>query len=204
MKKFRLLGALCTFTLVTLANTAQANMIYQYTGNTFDTISDTTPPASSFTTSMSVTGSFTVSLALSPMGLTDISGSVLAYSFSDGRSVLNETNSQIAAFMVGTDGNGQIDTWWITVMEPDSYSGVGDQRVLISTQNDPGQSVTDWGWLYECFVPLGGTSCAANLDYGENTFNPGSWSTVPVPAAAWLFGSGLLGLVGLARRKKAA
>jgi len=29
-------------------------------------------------------------------------------------------------------------------------------------------------------------------------------SAVPVPAAAWLFGSGLLGLVGMARRKKAA
>ena len=29
-------------------------------------------------------------------------------------------------------------------------------------------------------------------------------SAVPVPAAVWLFGSGLLGLVGIARRKKAA
>jgi len=28
-------------------------------------------------------------------------------------------------------------------------------------------------------------------------------SAVPVPAAAWLFGSGLIGLVGFARRKKA-
>ena len=27
---------------------------------------------------------------------------------------------------------------------------------------------------------------------------------VPIPAAAWLLGSGLLGLFGLARRKKAA
>ena len=27
---------------------------------------------------------------------------------------------------------------------------------------------------------------------------------IPVPAALWLFGSGLLGLVGIARRKKAA
>jgi len=28
-------------------------------------------------------------------------------------------------------------------------------------------------------------------------------STVPVPAAVWLFGSGLLGLIGVAKRKKA-
>lgn len=34
--------------------------------------------------------------------------------------------------------------------------------------------------------------------------NVGSASVVPVPAAVWLFGSGLLGLVGMARRKKAA
>lgn len=29
-------------------------------------------------------------------------------------------------------------------------------------------------------------------------------SAVPIPAAAWLFGSGLLGLIGVVRRKKAA
>ena len=29
-------------------------------------------------------------------------------------------------------------------------------------------------------------------------------SAIPIPAAAWLFGSGLLSLVGIARRKKAA
>lgn len=32
---------------------------------------------------------------------------------------------------------------------------------------------------------------------------PGEVSTVPVPAAAWLFGSGLIGLVGVIRRKTA-
>ncbi len=32
----------------------------------------------------------------------------------------------------------------------------------------------------------------------------GDVSAVPVPAAVWLFGSGLLGLIGMSRRKKAA
>lgn len=35
--------------------------------------------------------------------------------------------------------------------------------------------------------------------YGDFSFTP-----VPVPAAVWLFGSGLLGLVGIARRKNTA
>lgn len=34
--------------------------------------------------------------------------------------------------------------------------------------------------------------------------NVGPQSEVPVPAAVWLFGSGLLGLIGIARRKKVA
>ena len=32
----------------------------------------------------------------------------------------------------------------------------------------------------------------------------GQVQVVPIPAAAWLFGSGLLGMIGIARRKKAA
>ena len=60
----------------------------------------------------------------------------------------------------------------------------------------------------------------ASLDKDLVSLNFGTWSdtspnmrvasalvrdvsTVPVPAAAWLFGSGLLGLIGVARRKKA-
>ncbi len=39
---------------------------------------------------------------------------------------------------------------------------------------------------------------------GDVWFDNFSVAPVPVPAAAWLFASGLLGLVGIARRKKAA
>jgi len=37
----------------------------------------------------------------------------------------------------------------------------------------------------------------------DGTLTYGDVSAVPVPAAVWLFGSGLVGLVGIARRKKA-
>jgi hypothetical protein len=47
-----------------------------------------------------------------------------------------------------------------------------------------------------------------NCDYGDCItsayFGGGTPSAVPVPAAAWLFGSGLFGLVGFARRKLVA
>lgn len=56
---------------------------------------------------------------------------------------------------------------------------------------------------------------SANANIGANAFGEEAVSgaavfdldfnfTVPIPAAAWLFGSGLLGLVGIVRRKKAA
>ncbi len=46
------------------------------------------------------------------------------------------------------------------------------------------------------------TSIEVSFHYEENPFwQPPATSAVPVPAAAWLFGSGLLGLVGLLRRR---
>lgn len=55
-----------------------------------------------------------------------------------------------------------------------------------------------YGWsdtatLYYSLLPY-------NVDYSIEV--AGTASTVPVPAAVWLFGSGLLGLIGIARRKK--
>ena len=56
---------------------------------------------------------------------------------------------------------------------------------------------------------IGGIFAFTLMDGGFNNINGfvdsiGSAEAVPVPAAIWLFGSGLLGLVGIARRKQAA
>ena len=51
------------------------------------------------------------------------------------------------------------------------------------------------------FREIGGKGGQQEFIFGDD-FNIGV-SAVPVPAAVWLFGSGLLGLIGIARRKKA-
>jgi len=46
------------------------------------------------------------------------------------------------------------------------------------------------------------TSDPGVFGYYAWAVRPGDISAVPVPAAAWLFGSGLIGLIGVAKRKK--
>ena len=47
------------------------------------------------------------------------------------------------------------------------------------------------------------TVCGGDCSFQALTFGVDT-SAVPIPSAVWLFGSGLLGLVGMARRKKAS
>jgi hypothetical protein len=49
---------------------------------------------------------------------------------------------------------------------------------------------------------IGGDNKFSLSSTGQLTFDASQASAVPLPAAAWLFGSGLLGLVGIARRRK--
>jgi hypothetical protein len=67
------------------------------------------------------------------------------------------------------------------------------------------QQPINWGWA---------ASTSNTEDHWSRRFDGESWtlnladmafelSEVPVPAAVWLFGSGLLGLMGISRRRKA-
>jgi len=55
---------------------------------------------------------------------------------------------------------------------------------------------------YAATVPTGDPSGFGDVSYALRL--TGTVSAVPVPAAVWLFGSGLVGLAGIARRRKAA
>ena len=59
----------------------------------------------------------------------------------------------------------------------------------------------DETWLGQT-LQIGFTNTAANFNGSGVFYDNLNVSAVPVPAAAWLFGSGLLGLVGVARRRK--
>lgn len=63
-------------------------------------------------------------------------------------------------------------------------------------------SISTSGMVSVTFDVTSGTTYAFGADAGAGVYTE-SFSAVPVPAAVWLFGSGLLGLVGIARRKKA-
>ena len=63
-----------------------------------------------------------------------------------------------------------------------------------------------WDGTNRGTIAVGNAQCTTGtglVNCGATTSHISVYSTVvPVPAAVWLFGSGLLGLIGLARRKK--
>lgn len=85
-----------------------------------------------------------------------------------------------------------------TVTNPDGsttfdFSLVGEHRVTAWEDTEGGTAPSGSGF--------GGWNAQWELNGSGSTSAP---AVIPVPAAVWLFGSGLLGLVGVARRKKSA
>jgi len=104
---------------------------------------------------------------------------------------------------------------------PDLVITVGSEIFTASDDNGSGlltiisgtviDGIGPAGFVYSGTNPNLFTSDATETFIGtEDNYNSqifGTWNTftltpVPVPAAVWLFGSGLLGLVGVARRKR--
>jgi len=183
---------------------------YEYVGNNFNEFTDETPPDGAYSSSMSVTGYFTIDGVLSPnTDYTHIFGGppgelldVSFFSFNDGRYTLATGDSGIYGFWLSTDSNGDIATWDLTLLrDPFQEGDLGDQFPWLSTARSLGGS-GDGGTIAECLDATCGDGVSNyGLDRGWIVGNPGSWTTVvPVPAAAWLFGSAL-GLLGWVRAR---
>src|SRR5262245_51093854 len=179
-----------------LANApVMADTIYTYTGNNFTSVLiNSTPPAGAYTTSMSVSGSFTLANPLAAGLSADISALVLNFSFFDGRSTLDtSTTLSLKFFQVSTDAVGHISAWKINLFQP-FPAHLGDQYALITTDS----SIFDSGQLGECNGTFANGNCnSASSDQGTVSNNPGTWSSrdtnvgVPGPVA----GAGLPGLM---------
>ena len=168
-----------------LASTAaSANVILNYTGNDFTTVSGP------YSTADAVTGTLTFSGPLADnLTLVSTITPPLSFSFTDG--VQTITNSSVGSmgpyFHFQTDSSGNITAWSVTVIAANDSSE-------IFTSNYPAV-VADEGNLY---------SGEALVGFGRDS-NPGTFSVVgvPEPITLSLFATGLAGAVAMRRRKKA-
>jgi len=100
----------------------------------------------------------------------------------------------------------------ITVVSTPQLNTFGMTSDSAALCDEPDIGCVDGAWLLRDTSDLSLTISAAGgfsiqIDQAADHFS--SWlvrdtAVVPIPPAVWLFGSGLLGLVGMARRKKAA
>jgi hypothetical protein len=180
-----------------IAMPTKAAVIYTYTGNAFDSFSS----PSSYDSSMMVTVTLELPSKLEP-NLNGVDVVPLSFDFNDGVQNISEANATEATFNFSTDATGAITEWFVRAVidfpflppEPnDTSSSINTTKGTFSG-NDFGGTVTCLD--FDCISSIN--------DFGTVVSNPGAWSVVPIPAAVWLFGSGLLGLIGVARRRKNA
>ena len=96
-----------------------------------------------------------------------------------------------------TSGNGAQPGWGLISTGP--FSNVQSNRYWSATEYAPSPTSA---WLFDMSNGSQGLNSKTNSPYAW-AVQSGDVSAVPVPAAVWLFGSGLLGLLGVAKRKSA-
>lgn len=181
MRIAQVLGLLLAF----IATQASANVVYNYVGNPFNEINNTSFSGDRITASLTLTDavglSFTGTIALVPQ-----SSELVSLTLSSGTETVS-VPEPFNAHAVIDFTNGQVTTWSIALLQ--------NRSLVLATQNDVRNNQQDFVTISNNFG-----------DFNRVTNAPGSWTRVnpvPVPAAIWFLGSALGGL-GLMRRVVAA
>lgn len=175
-----LLAACLAGFLLSTAPYANGDTTYNYTGNDFTSVS------APYTTSDSVTGSFTLAAPLAANLTSFTTVTPQSFSFSDGvigDTITNTSPGVGSQFSFETDGSGAITKWQV-VVDITSVSNFS-----ISTVNAPGGV-----GVFDQAQHGGGTTS------GGNTNSPGTWA-VPEPTTVGLLAVGAV-LAAALRRKR--
>jgi hypothetical protein len=208
---------------------ANASVIYTYTSSTFIHFQDSPVPAGNLVGATNLTLALEFDSAF-PSGF---SGAVnpLSWSINDGLATLTDSDSYYAegAFSVPTISGAIPEVYGIMTNGvdelPTQWSFLFSDRAIIVPENNgefiPGVTTfmatvntgpnVDISSKVECDLidPTDPTICLDyDDDFAQASSSLGQWSVtetvVPISAAVWLFGSGLLGLIGVTRRRSNA
>jgi hypothetical protein len=200
--EFRMLKKLIAFACLSLSISVNAATVYTYTGHNLTTAFGN--PSYTLPDHVSLTLTLDDALAAdlgSPVNLVDVASlSGFHLTMSSGSLNLDSSlHQQPLTTRVATDASGNISSWDFEWRIVHLKFGVS---AGISTVG-PGCELNDSNEI-ECFE---------GIDRAYDTFSGtlsgysgpnGTWSVpsqVPLPAAAWLFGSALLGLAGFKGKK---
>lgn len=118
---------------------------------------------------------------------------------------LNVGQGQLGAHMLfnwGTNQNIDVAVLWDA---NGVFGNNASQRTLTGTTVWDSVSIDgDGNGVPGIGMPAGGPFAGFNANFNLQGMTATTPAPIPVPAAVWLLGSGLVGLVGVARRKKAA
>jgi hypothetical protein len=179
------------------AQFAHADTVYTYTGTDFTTAQ------APFTSSDSITGSFTVTTPLAD-SLSLAAVSFTSYSFFDGVDTLTNLNSfpmsnsnSPLGFAVSTNASGNIIAWYIDIQGNPGTSVANDN---ISTYDNGPPGTFD-------FVGNCPIVCDAGASVAFNDGAPGTWavstvSPVPEPSTWAMMILGFAGIGFMAYRRK--
>ena len=132
----------------------------------------------------------------------DLSGSTLLAMFDDSDTSFTGDNlsiplPEVITVTAGGDSGGDYTAVNEDTPTPATLNLTGSDWFILAISTDGGAN-----WSGDTGVTIRGTN-SYDVHFSDGSILEVDARVVPVPAAVWLFGSGLLGLVGVARRKAA-